>query len=145
MKISDIKESLKSYPHISSASGKCNKNDDLTASEDTEISKELKYLSSMTAGQAELFLADEYHVFLEPCYHLGICLAITNNDQYIVCASDKREIKIWDFQHRTLHIALKLSDTCANCISLTSDNKYIIAGCSDSTIRVLNFESNIQV
>ena len=39
MKISDIKKSLKSYPHISSASGKFNKNDDLTAPEDTEIKK----------------------------------------------------------------------------------------------------------
>jgi WD40 repeat protein len=64
------------------------------------------------------------------------CLAISNNEDYIISGSEDTMLGIWSTKSMTKLVLMHGHTRCVSCLSLTKDDKYIISASHDGSIRV---------
>ena len=68
------------------------------------------------------------------------CIAITNDQQYIVSGSDDKTIRIWNLQKRQVEAVLSGHSDWVTGIAITSDNKYIVSCSHDKHLGIWNLQ-----
>ena len=63
-------------------------------------------------------------------------VAVTNDDNYIISASDDKTIRIWNILDKTQEAVLQGHTSFVSSVVVTSDNNYIVSGSGDKTIRI---------
>lgn len=72
------------------------------------------------------------------------CAAISNDNKYIIAASDDKTLRIWNFQDRREECVLQGYNYSMRIIEITRDKRYVISGC-DKTFRIWNFAQRRQI
>ena len=86
-------------------------------------------------------LSEDYGLSIEGHSQSIRCLAITNDNKYLISGSDDTTLRVWKIPEMYQITVLPGHKSRITCIAITIDCKYLVSGSNDNTIRIWNLDT----
>ena len=92
-----------------------------------------------------LLSANDNLFFLESHSSNIQCIAVSNDNAYIITSSFEENVRIWSLPDRTQEYVISDMNSIVHSITISVDNTLIVFGCSDGIVRIWSLHNKWQV